>query len=78
MAAGLFQKPVVLAHDLSSTGIKPMYSSAYRNPETLRKGVVLAVGGSGVQIADESNCSGRCAFFQERRIDSVLAPFFRG
>lgn len=74
-AVGTYQRPRV---PQVSTRIDPaimqLHASAYRNPDRLRPGGVLVVGGgqSGAQIADELNAAGRDVYLSVAR--STRAP----
>ncbi|MEZ5825247.1 MAG: NAD(P)-binding domain-containing protein [Geminicoccaceae bacterium] len=60
-ATGPFQKPVMPPIVPADAGIDQLHSVDYRNPQQLREGGVLVVGGgsSGTQIADELQRAGR-------------------
>lgn len=60
-ATGPFQRPIIPPIVPAGANVEQIHSSAYRNPEQLRDGAVLVVGGgsSGVQIGDELLRAGR-------------------
>ena len=63
-ATGAFQTPVMPPIIPEEAGLQQMHSADYRNPDQLREGAVLVVGGgsSGAQIAQELMESGRKTF----------------
>ncbi len=63
-ATGAFQTPVMPPIIPEEAGLQQMHSADYRNPDQLREGAVLVVGGgsSGAQIAQELLESGRKTF----------------
>lgn len=63
-ATGPFQVPSYPAIVPEHAGVDQIHSSQYRNPEELRDGAVLVVGGgaSGCQIAEELRKSGRAVY----------------
>ena len=60
-ATGPFQRPIIPSIAPKDKNIMQIHSVHYRNPDQLPKGAVLVVGAgsSGVQIADELQCSGK-------------------
>ena len=63
-ATGAFQTPVMPPIIPEEAGLQQMHSADYRNPDQLREGAALVVGGgsSGAQIAQELMKSGRKTF----------------
>lgn len=78
-ATGPFQRPAIPSIVPQEVEIDQLHSSSYRNPNQLREGGVLVVGGgsSGVQIADELHRAGKDVYLSVGAHDRP-PRFYRG